>query len=131
MASVNLELEDEILNLLLRSGKTAEQAAREMIVLELYRRQAISNAKASQLLGLSEQEFTQCASRSGIAFDAQDQVQEPRARLQALIKQRFTPEGKAERVARSLAALNRVVPTDLSPEELKWIAEDPDIEDQF
>ncbi len=130
MTSVNLELEDEILNLLRRSGKTAEQAAREMIVLELYRRQAISNGRASQLLGMSEQEFTQYASRLGIAFDAQE-PQTPSEKLEAMIKQRFTPEGKAERVAKSLAALNQVIPTSLSPEELRWIAEDPDIEDQF
>jgi predicted HTH domain antitoxin len=130
MASVNLELEDEILNLLLRSGKPAEQAAREMIVLELYRRQAIAIGKASELLRMSEQEFTQYAHSFGIAFDAQE-PQTPSERLAALIKQRFPPEGKAERIARSLAALNRVVPTSLSPEDLRWIAEDPDIEDQF
>jgi hypothetical protein len=79
---------------------------------------------------MSEHEFAQYASRSGIAFDATE-PQTPSERLEALKRQRFTSEGKAERVARSLAALNRVVPTNLSPEDLRWIAEDPDIEDQF
>lgn len=130
MASVNLELEDEILNLLLRSGKPAEQAAREMIVLELYRRQEISIGKASHLLRMSEQEFTQYASSFGIAFDAQE-PQTPSERLAALIKQRFPPEGKAERVARSLAALNQATPIKLPPGEWVRIVEDSDMEDQF
>lgn len=130
MTSMNLELEDEILNLLRRSGKSAEQAAREMIVLELYRRQAISNGRASQLLGMSEQEFTQYASRLGIAFDAQE-PQTPSEKLEAMIKQRFTPEGKAERVARSLAALNQATPIKLPPGEWVRIVEDSDMEDQF
>ena len=130
MASVNIELEDEILNLLRRLGKPAEQAAREMIVLELYRRQAMSKAKASQLLRLSEQEFAQYASSFGIAFDLQE-PQTPSERLEALIKQRFTPEGKAERVARSLAALNQATPIKLPPGEWVRIMEDSDMEDQF
>ncbi len=51
------------------------------------------------------------------------------ARLEELIKQRFTPEGKAERVARARAALHQEEPIKLSPEEWKWVAEDADLED--
>ena len=53
------------------------------------------------------------------------------SRLEALKRQRFTREGKAERVARSLSALNQRAPTRLTPEEWRWVAEDPDIEEQF
>jgi hypothetical protein len=52
-------------------------------------------------------------------------------KLSELKKQRFTPEGKDERIARSLAALNQQASIHLSPEEWQRIAEDPDIEDQF
>ncbi len=51
------------------------------------------------------------------------------ARLEDLAKQRFTPEGKAERVAKALAALYQEEPIKLSPEEWKWIAESADLED--
>jgi hypothetical protein len=52
------------------------------------------------------------------------------ARLEALVMQRFTPEGKAARVAKALAALYQEEPIKLSPEEWKWVAEDADLEDQ-
>ena len=45
--------------------------------------------------------------------------------------QRFTAEGKRERVARSLAALNQQPAIRLTPEEWRQIVEDPDLEDQF
>jgi hypothetical protein len=53
------------------------------------------------------------------------------ARLEELKKQKFTPEGKEERIAKGLAALHQeptiVLPTDV----WRRIAEDPDLEDQF
>ena len=55
----------------------------------------------------------------------------PTPELQEMIRKRFPPEGKAERVARSLAALEslkKLPPTNLTPEELKIIAEDKDLE---
>ncbi len=55
----------------------------------------------------------------------------PVSKIEALKKKRFSPEGKAERVARSLAALNQVAIIHLTPEEWRQIAEDPDVEDQF
>ena len=53
------------------------------------------------------------------------------ARLEELIKQRFAPEGKAERVGKALAALYQEETIKLSPEEWKWVAQDADLEDQF
>jgi len=55
----------------------------------------------------------------------------PDSKLETLKRQRFNPEGKAERVARSLAALNQEEAIQLTPEQWRRIAEDPDIEDQF
>jgi len=56
---------------------------------------------------------------------------EKSARLEELIKQRFPAEGKAERVAKALAALHQEEPIKLRPEEWKWVAEDVELEDQF
>lgn len=51
-------------------------------------------------------------------------------KLESLIRRRFTPEGKAERVAKALAALRREQPTRLSAEDWKWVAEDADLGEQ-
>jgi len=51
--------------------------------------------------------------------------------LEELIRKQFPPEGKADRIARELAALNQDPAIRLTPEQWKWIAEDPDLEDRF
>jgi hypothetical protein len=53
------------------------------------------------------------------------------SRLEELKARHFTVEGKAERVARSLAALNHEDTIQLTTQQWRRIAEDPDIEDQF
>ena len=55
----------------------------------------------------------------------------PSSKLEALKKERFRPETKAERMKKSLAALYQETRIKLSAEEWKRIAEDADIEDQF
>ncbi|HEY6328300.1 MAG TPA: hypothetical protein VI756_03110 [Blastocatellia bacterium] len=55
----------------------------------------------------------------------------PPGRLVQLKRARFTPDGKQERVERSLAALNQPAGIQLSPAEWKGIIEDSDLEDQF
>ena len=52
-------------------------------------------------------------------------------RLEGLFKQRFTPEGKVQRVSEGLQALYKEESIKLSPEEWKWVAETGDFEDQF
>lgn len=49
--------------------------------------------------------------------------------LEGLLKERFTPEGKAERVARAHAALHQVEPIKLTSEDWNWVAESADLED--
>lgn len=53
----------------------------------------------------------------------------PVSKLEALKRERFRQEGKAERIARSLAALNQSEPIELSLEEWRLITEDPDLLD--
>lgn len=50
-------------------------------------------------------------------------------KLEELKRQKFTPEGKQERVAKALEALGVELVIDLPIEVLKWLAEDPDLEE--
>jgi predicted HTH domain antitoxin len=68
MSTVSIDLEEDVVALLRQSNQPVEHAARELIVLELYRRGAISSGKAAQLLSMSRVEFIQYASRLGISY---------------------------------------------------------------
>lgn len=68
MSTVKLDLEDELVSLLQQLNLPVERAARELIVLELYRRGAVSSGKAAQLLDMSRAEFIRYASRQGIPY---------------------------------------------------------------
>ena len=68
MGAIQVDLDEEIAVLLQGSHQPIDQVARELIVLELYRRGSVSSGKAAQLLELSRFEFIRYASRLGIAF---------------------------------------------------------------
>jgi predicted HTH domain antitoxin len=68
MNTIQLELDEDIAVLLQHANQPISQAARELIVLELYRRGSISSGKAAQLLGMGRFEFIRYASRLGLAF---------------------------------------------------------------
>ena len=68
MRTISIDLEEDVVALLRQSNQPVERAARELIVLELYRRGAISSGKAAQLLGMSRVEFIQYTSRLGIPY---------------------------------------------------------------
>ena len=70
MSTISIALEEDVVALLRQSNQPVERAAREFIVLELYRRGTISSGKAAQLLGMSRVEFIQHASRLGIPYFA-------------------------------------------------------------
>jgi hypothetical protein len=53
------------------------------------------------------------------------------ARLEKLKRQKFTIEGKEERISRALAALYQETAIELPKEVWRYIAEDADLEDQF
>jgi hypothetical protein len=54
----------------------------------------------------------------------------PTPALENLVRARFAPEGKPERVSLALQALREDVLIPLTPRQWKWVAEDPDAEDQ-
>jgi predicted HTH domain antitoxin len=66
MTTLHIDLDDEVVALLRRSDQPVSAAAREMIVLEFYRRGSISGGKAAALLGLSLGAFLRLAGRLGI-----------------------------------------------------------------
>ena len=68
MASVTIELEDQLVALLHQTNQSLPQAAHEMIVLELYRRGTLSSGKAAELLGLKRLDFIQHASHLGLPY---------------------------------------------------------------
>ena len=57
-------------------------------------------------------------------------TKKPAAALQQMVQKQFTPQEKAERVSRALAALNEEEPIKLSPEQWRWVAEDVELEEQ-
>ena len=68
MTAITLELEDELVSVLQQSNMTAPQAARELLVLELYRQARISSGKAAELLGMTRWAFVTYAARLGIPY---------------------------------------------------------------
>jgi len=68
MGTVHLSLDDSVTAVLAEIGPTPADAARDLIVLELFRRAAISGGKAAALLGMSRLDFIQRASSLGIPY---------------------------------------------------------------
>jgi predicted HTH domain antitoxin len=68
MSSVAVELDEAVANLLRRSDRPIDQAAQELIVVELYRRHELSSGRAAELLGMRLIDFIQHTSRLGIPF---------------------------------------------------------------
>jgi predicted HTH domain antitoxin len=80
-----IDIDDDLAALLHQTNQPVEQAAREMIVLELYRRRAVSSGKAAELLGTSRLAFLQRASRLGVPFF--DMTEDEWAAEQASLKE--------------------------------------------
>ena len=68
MNTVRIEIDEPLAALLQQTNQPVQAAAREMIVLELYRRGATSGGKAADLLGSSRLAFIQHASQLGIPY---------------------------------------------------------------
>ena len=68
MATVHLDLNEDLLLLLRQQDPSIEVAARELMVMELYRRSAVSRGKAAELLGIPLVEFLQRANDLGIPY---------------------------------------------------------------
>ena len=70
MPVIEINVDEEVAALLHDLNQAAPEAARELIVLEFYRRGSLSSGKAAQLLGMRRTDFILHASRLGIAhFD--------------------------------------------------------------
>ena len=68
MSGVHLELDEDLVTLLKELDQPVELAAREFIVLELYRRKTITSGKAATLLGMERFDFIRYPSELGIPF---------------------------------------------------------------
>lgn len=68
MSTVTLELDQDVISILEQQHRPIGEAARDMIVFELYRRGSLSSGKAAQLLALPRYEFIQRASQLGIPY---------------------------------------------------------------
>lgn len=70
MSTIQLDLPEDLTGLLEQLDQTVENAARELMVLELYRRGTVSSGKAAELLQMTRWQFIQHASDLGIPFYA-------------------------------------------------------------
>lgn len=68
MSTIRLDLKEDLASLLQSLNQPMEQAVVELIVLELYRRGALSSGKAAEMLDMTRFEFVRHASRLGIPF---------------------------------------------------------------
>ena len=68
MAPVHIELDEDVVALLEALRRPPRAAARELIVLELYREGALSSGRGAELLGQSREDFIRRASARGIPY---------------------------------------------------------------
>ena len=68
MDSTMLDLGKDLGGFLATLGQPIERTAREMIVIELYRRSLVSSGKAAELLGIPRLDFIQRTSELGIPY---------------------------------------------------------------
>lgn len=68
MSGLSLDLDDDLASVLALTDRPAPEAARELIVTELYRRGTISSGRAAELLGMERFDFVRHASALGIPF---------------------------------------------------------------
>lgn len=68
MEVVRVQLDQDLVELLEELQRPPKQAARELIVLELYRQGEVSSGRAAQLLGKEREEFIRYASEKGIPY---------------------------------------------------------------
>ncbi|PYQ05871.1 MAG: hypothetical protein DMF83_13950 [Acidobacteria bacterium] len=85
MSDVKIDIDEALAALLHQTNQPVQEAAREMIVLELYRRGSVSSGKAAELLDTSRLAFLQRASRLGIPFF--DMTEDEWAAEQASLKE--------------------------------------------
>jgi len=69
MASqISLELDDDVVALLRRDDEPLDQTAREVIIMDLYRRAVLSGGRAAELLGMERRAFYRRAADLNIPY---------------------------------------------------------------
>ena len=68
MGAVQVEIGQDLIDLLEELHRPVREAARELIVLELYRQGEVSSGKAAELLGMQRADFIRYASERGIPY---------------------------------------------------------------
>lgn len=68
MTTVQLDFDDALVGILEQVRQPLHEAAREIIVVELFRRGMLSGGKAAELLGLSRLEFVHRAADADIPY---------------------------------------------------------------
>ena len=68
MEALPVHLDQDLVELLEELQRPARKAARELMVLELYRQGEVSSGRAAQLLGKEREEFIRYASEQGIPY---------------------------------------------------------------
>ena len=68
MGAVQVEIGQDLVDLLEELHRPVKEAARELIVLELYRQGEVSSGKAAELLCMQRGEFIRYASARGIPY---------------------------------------------------------------
>lgn len=68
MGAVQVEIGQDLVDLLEELHRPVKAAARELIVLELYRQGEVSSGRAAELLGMQRGEFIRYASARGIPY---------------------------------------------------------------
>ena len=68
MASVQIDLDADLVAVLDEVGRPARDSVRELIVLELYREGLISSGRAAALMGLPRLDFIKRAGEHGAAY---------------------------------------------------------------
>ena len=68
MGAVEIEIGQDLVDLLDELHRPVKEAARELIVLELYRQGEVSSGKAAELLCMQRGEFIRYASARGIPY---------------------------------------------------------------
>lgn len=66
--TVPIEIDQDLVAVLEELRRPVKEAARELIVLELYRQGELSSGKAAQLLAMKRDEFIRHASERGIPY---------------------------------------------------------------
>jgi Uncharacterised protein family (UPF0175) len=63
-----MEIEDDLASVVRSLNQPLSQAARELMVLELYRRGALSSGRSAELLSMSRHGFIEFAGRLGLPY---------------------------------------------------------------